>query len=306
MDNTTTALSEKTLSPFGAEATLLQVVPVGFIVEQYKRKCGIDVSSSFGSLLNVGLYECMGTGYKFWRPDTIAGDELFYSHISHAWENYYRTDRWEYSHVRKFLTGKERLLEIGCGKGYFLRSIEARVQSAVGLEYNEEAIRYKVADADVLHMSVAEMAASGSKFDVVCAFQVLEHVTDPRSFIEQALTCLSDGGTLILSTPNNDNVHFRSQQDIFDGPPHHMGHFTLDVYERIAKAFGCAVLKTVSQSRRATLPSATQCTSDSVFHRAVSLVVRGLLNISYCFNGEPGDTIIVFLRKEGARKASDD
>ena len=299
METFTPDLPATSLSPFGGEAVLLQVVPVGFIVEQYRRKCGINVAPSFGSLGNIGLYECAETGYRFWHPENIAGDKAFYSDISHAWKDYYRAERWEYSHVRKFLTGKEHLLEIGCGKGYFLRSIEARMKSTMGLEFNEEAIRDKVTAVDVLHMSVEETAATGSRFDVVCAFQVLEHVTDPRSFIVQALTCLNDGGTLILSTPNNDSIDFRNQQDIFDAPPHHMGHFTLKVYENIAKRFGCTILKTVIQPRRATLPTTTQNTSHSIFHRTASLAARAIVNMSYRLNKEPGDTILVFLRKGG-------
>lgn len=297
MGNLNKNLPTTTLSSFGGEAALLQIVPVDFIVEQYKRKCGINVSPSFGSLRHIGLYECAETGYKFWYPEEIAGDKVFYSDISHAWKSYYRTDRWEYSHVRKFLTGKECLLEVGCGKGYFLRSIETRVKFAMGLEFNEEAIRNKVTAADVLHMSIEEAAATGRKFDVVCAFQVLEHITNPCLFIEQALICLNDGGTLILSTPNNESSGFLNQQDIFDAPPHHMGHFTVKVYENIAKRLNCTILKTVIQPRTATLSTTTQNTSRSVFHRAVSLAARVLLNMSYRLNKEPGDTVLIFMQK---------
>lgn len=298
MDKNTKDLPTQTLSPFGGDAKLLQVLPVGFVVEQYRRKCGVDVSSSFGPLMNIGLYECNRTGYKFWRPEDIAGDERFYRDISHAWKGYYRTERWEYSLVRKFLTGKESLLEVGCGKGYFLKSIEARMKSVMGLEFNEEAILNKITSADVLHMSIEEIAETGKKFDVVCAFQVLEHVTDPRSFIEWALACLHDGGTLVLSTPNNDSVQFRDQGDIFDVPPHHVGHFTAEVYEEVAKQFGCSIFRTFIQPCMATLPTPTQKTGNSVFHRVVSLVARALVNVSYRINNEPGDAILVFMRKD--------
>lgn len=297
MNNPISSPPKTSPSPFDGEAVLLQKVPVDFVVEQYKRKCGVDVSPQFGSLSSIGLYECAKTGYRFWRPEEAAGDESFYIEISRAWENYYREERWEYSHVRKSLAGTERLLEIGCGKGYFLRSIESRVKFATGLEFNEEAIRNKVTVADVLHTPVEEMAARGDKFDVVCAFHVLEHVTDPKSFIEHALACLGKDGTLILSTPNNDNIVFMNQQDIFDAPPHHMGHFTATTYEKIARSFGCTVSKTIIQPRNATLPATTHNTSRSVFHKAVNLAVRTLMNISYRLNDEPGETILVFLRK---------
>lgn len=291
-----------TPSPFGGEAVLVQSVPIGFIVEQYKRKCGIDVSPQFGSLLSIGVYECAETGYRFWRPKEIAGNEIFYSDISHAWKHYYREERWEYFHVRKLLTGTERILEVGCGKGYFLRSIEERVKSATGLEFNDKAIRDKVTSAKILHASIEEMAATGNKFDLVCAFHVLEHVTEPRSFIEHALACLSENGTLVLSTPNYDNIVLRNQLDIFDAPPHHMGHFAAATYKNIANQVGCSVSKVIIQPRKATLPTTTHETNRSVFHRTISLLVRSLLNLSYRINNEPGETILVFLEKRSHPK----
>lgn len=297
MKEITAALPRKIFSPFGGEAIIVQTLPVGFVVEQYRRKCGVDVSPSFGSIPSIGLYECAETGYKFWRPESVAGDEVFYRYISHAWKNYYRSERWEYSYVRKFLTGKENLLEVGCGKGYFLKSIEACVQSAIGIEFNNDAICNKVTSVDVFNMSLEGVEATGDKFDVVCAFQVLEHVTDPRFFIEKALSCLNDGGTLILSTPNNESAKFLNQQDIFDAPPHHMGHFNSEVYRKIAERFDCTILKTVVEPQRATLPDSSEKTNSSMSHRTISMLARVLLNTSYRINNEPGDTILVFMRK---------
>ncbi|MGY0652271.1 class I SAM-dependent methyltransferase [Luteimonas sp. A537] len=299
MKNPTADIPTALSSPFGGKAALLQEVPTGFIVEHYRRKCGIDVSRQFGSLGSIGLYECAETGYRFWRPEEVAGDEDFYREISRAWKNYYRAERWEYSHVRNSLTGTEHLLEIGCGRGYFLRSLEGGVKSATGLEFNEDAIREKVTSADVLHTSIEDIATKGGRFDIVCAFHVLEHVTDPRFFIEQALACLNDHGTLIFSTPNNDNIDFRNQQDIFDAPPHHMGHFTAAAYENIARLFGCTISKAVIQPRNATLPATTHGTSRSTLNRAANFVARSLMTVSYRINKEPGETLLVFLRKGG-------
>ena len=297
MNNPDPILPKTLRSPFGSEAMLLQTVPVDFIVEQYKRKCGIDVSLQFGTLKRIGLYVCVETGYRFWRPEEIAGDESFYGSISSAWKNYYRKERWEYPHVRKFLTGKEKLLEIGCGKGYFLQSIESQVKIPTGLELNKEAIRNKVTSAEILHAPIEEMAAQENKFDVACAFHVLEHVVDPRHFIQNALACLTNDGTLILSTPNNDNIIFRNQQDIFDTPPHHMGHFTAATYEKIAMRLGCTISKIVIQPRKVALPDTAKDISHSAFRRATNLISRLLVTLNYRLNSEPGETILVFLKK---------
>lgn len=228
-------------------------MPVSKIVDMYRRKCGVDVGPAFGRSSEIALYRCRRTGYLFWRPEDIAGDEAFYIALSAAWANYYQTDRWEYARARRYLEGKNSALEIGCGRGYYLRSIEGIVPHALGIELNSDAIRDKVTKFPVMRASIDELAmARAGEFQVVHAFQVLEHIADPFRFLESALRCVADGGLVILSTPNHDYETFRRQQDAFDLPPHHMGHFDASIYESIAAVFGLEVVEIAAQQAQPT------------------------------------------------------
>ena len=290
-------IPERVQSPFNGAAALRQRVSVEFVVEHYRRKCGIDVTENFHGMECIGLYECSVTGYKFWRPEAIAGDENFYKKISNSWSNYYREERWEYSHVRKLISKKSQLLEIGCGRGYFLKSIESLAEKSMGIEFNEDAINNKVTQAEILLQPLKYIAAK-KKFNIVCAFQVLEHVVDPKSFIVDALECLTQDGILILSTPNNDNLGFYTQQDIFDIPPHHMGHFNPEIYRKIAMEVGCTISKTIIQPREVKLQDTTLQTSSSLIYRMTRYASKRLLSMAYRVNNEPGESILVCMNKK--------
>jgi 2-polyprenyl-3-methyl-5-hydroxy-6-metoxy-1,4-benzoquinol methylase len=42
----------------------------------------------------------------------------------------------------------------------------------------------------------------GARFDVVCAFYLVEHLPDPRTFLRQAARALKPGGLLFLRCPH--------------------------------------------------------------------------------------------------------
>lgn len=235
-------------SPFGGDAMAVGEISTKTLELMYRNKCGADVSRHFGSLPALGLYECAQTGMRFWRPASVAGDEAFYADLSNRWPHYYQTDRWEYQPTRAAIPIGARVLEVGCGRGYFLRSLESHAGDAMGLEFNNDAIKNKVTRFDVRNQFVEDLLASDPKlFDVVCSFQVLEHVSDPAAFVRSCLACLRPGGLLILSTPNYDMKGHRRMEDAFDLPPHHLNHFDADAYRRMAALLGLTVLSLTSQ-----------------------------------------------------------
>ena len=58
-------------SPFKFGSVLLQKKSVSDINEMYLDKCNVDIREHFGDLKNIELYECKGTGYKFWYPSRV-------------------------------------------------------------------------------------------------------------------------------------------------------------------------------------------------------------------------------------------
>jgi SAM-dependent methyltransferase len=286
-------------SPFNASAEWVASLPTSYVAERYRQKCGVNILASFGNVGEIHLYECEATGMRFWRPTSVAGDEKFYRILSAAWPDYYRTERWEYSHVRKILRPNMRVLEVGSGRGYFLKSIEDSVADASGLELNQEAISQKVTTFDV-HPKVIEDVAEcqPASFDVVCSFQVIEHVSDPARFIKSCLVSLKPGGLLILSTPNHNSPFLRAYGDAFDLPPHHLNHFTDDVYRKIARQYGLDVRCIRLEPRVFEFEPVTEHTRKDLLYRLAKRGIGSLMNRCYAYIAEPGPNILAVLMKK--------
>lgn len=102
---------------------------------------------------------------------------------------------------------KKRVLEIGCGPGVFLNECRSRGADVLGVDPSPRAAR--LASRQGLHMidstfeHALEQGWLGPRaFDLVFAFEVIEHVPRPGAFLDALHDLLVLGGALYLSTPN--------------------------------------------------------------------------------------------------------
>ena len=114
-----------------------------------------------------------------------------------------RTARFYLKRMRRLSIGN-RLLEIGCYTGFFLKAAEETGWKVAGIEPSEWASRYA---RETLHLSVTtglfeETDFPPESFDAIVAFQVLEHVADPRTFLMRLSRLLVPGGLLVVEVPD--------------------------------------------------------------------------------------------------------
>ena len=101
------------------------------------------------------------------------------------------------------LPQRGRVLEIGTGTGVLLeRMVDAGFAEAVGIEPSAAAI---VAAAPRVRGMIrkgvfAEADFEPASFDLICCFQTLEHVSDPRALVQSCARLLRPGGALALVT----------------------------------------------------------------------------------------------------------
>ena len=94
----------------------------------------------------------------------------------------------------------------------------------------------------IVNQTIQEFAKKNSqKFDVVCSFQVLEHVADVKNFISSSLAVLRPGGRMIISVPNNDAELIKQNDFILNLPPHHMGLWDLNSLIKLQHFFALRV-----------------------------------------------------------------
>ena len=137
-------------------------------------------------------------------------------------------------HKRKVierLIGKKTgtLLDIGCGTGAFLHTMQEAGWQVTGLE-PESAARQR---AQVLYQLVVApseklFSLPGRSFDVITMWHVLEHVHELHAYLRQIKELLAPGGILLIAVPNYtsyDQQVYRQFWAAYD-VPRHLYHFS--------------------------------------------------------------------------------
>ena len=165
---------------------------------------------------------------------------------------------------------------------------------------------------DPLPLGVLRDRLRASQCDVICSFQLLEHPSDPISFLHDATPLLRPNGVLILSVPNADVAYTLDplrDLDLLDQPPHHMGHWSFALfrylpillplqleilaYEPLASQHVVCFVAAWCRQRRASIPKAMvrlllNCYSQSL--------LRGMLHLGFR-RFVRGHTLMVRFRK---------
>ena len=97
-----------------------------------------------------------------------------------------------------------RVLDVGCGPGFFLEAAALRGYEPWGLDPSAYAVEVaRRSFGDRVHLGVLGAATlPAGHFDLVTAFDAFEHVYDPRRFLAAARRLLRPGGLLAITTPD--------------------------------------------------------------------------------------------------------
>lgn len=153
-------------------------------------------------------------------------------------------DKWEFREALKWIKDSQTVLEVGCGTGVFMEMVREYFpeKRLVGLEYNQTASAIaRNKGFDVRAQSIEELASAAEQFDAVCAFQVLEHVPNPDSFLKAMFGCLRERGVCILTVPNPDCFTQFAVNDFGNMPPHHLTRWSRNVMQWVANHHGLEI-----------------------------------------------------------------
>jgi 2-polyprenyl-3-methyl-5-hydroxy-6-metoxy-1,4-benzoquinol methylase len=122
-----------------------------------------------------------------------------------------------------------RLLDVGCGSGEWLLSMQTLDWQVEGLDFDENAVAVgHQRGLAVRHGSLEQQNLPKDSFDAVTLSHVIEHVDDPVRTLSECARILKPGGKLIVATPNNTSLGHRFFKENWRGlePPRHLHIFS--------------------------------------------------------------------------------
>lgn len=241
---------------------------------------------------NHDIIDCFACGFRHvlplpdaatleeeYRRNYYANEKpTFIAHANEdqAWFALAQTDRLE-SIERHLEPTRRRLLDVGCGPGFFLKTAIARGWHGHGVEPSALACAHaRGLGADVTEgFFNNETAQELGRFDAVNLTNVLEHVPDPITIVERATCLLKPGGVLCVGVPNDFSPFQIAAKNTLGigawwiAPPHHLNYFDFESLAALLTRLGlCEVERTTSFPMEAFLMMGINYTPDPALGRA--------------------------------------
>lgn len=137
----------------------------------------------------------------------------------------YQRCQFAYEFAVPYITGKE-VLDVGCGNAYGTALMARSARNIQGVDYDaatvaDNAQRYSsITNLSFRQGAVPPLPFPDQSFDVVTAFQFIEHIEKRKEFLAECLRVLRPGGRLLVTTPNVKKSLARN--------PFHVHEYTFD------------------------------------------------------------------------------
>jgi 2-polyprenyl-3-methyl-5-hydroxy-6-metoxy-1,4-benzoquinol methylase len=166
--------------------------------------------------------------------------------LNEFYDNYHKSGQYLAKLDSKIRRAKKRIrsvnwlkkpgtfIDVGCNVGFAVEAARSLGFEARGVDIDANAIEVaqgQFTQAKFEVRSVQDLAESGETFDFIYCSEVIEHLPELDSFFAALVKCLSDGGVLYITTP--DNGHFSLPNEFSKlvdwtsvRPPEHLMYFT--------------------------------------------------------------------------------
>jgi 2-polyprenyl-3-methyl-5-hydroxy-6-metoxy-1,4-benzoquinol methylase len=206
------------------------------------------------------LYDCHGCSLRFTQnvpePERIGEyyqSENYISHsdtkkglinrLYHAARSYMLRSK---QRLVQSLSARKRLLDVGCGTGYFMQHMRKQGYEVLGVEVDAGARNFGIQHfgLDVRPPAELEAGTLPGKFGIISMWHVLEHVYDPKLYLRRLHALLEDEGVLMIAVPNYqslDGQKYQSHWAAYD-VPRHLWHFSPLTLHNLATEMGFQIL----------------------------------------------------------------
>jgi SAM-dependent methyltransferase len=219
--------------------------------------CGetAEFDSSFGDIFLFRCRKCRHVFTDTTRLTRFEEYELGYFESEHAnWFAHPNVKLFET--IAQVIEGEGAdadVIDVGCGRGAFLRYLEGRLPRAsltgVDLIANESSERIEFLTTDVLELELER------QFDVVINMAIIEHISDVHPFIERLRGLARPGGIVVTMTVDSKSILYDVARILdragYSGPfqrlydRHHLHHFTGSSLTNALEMHGLATTKII-------------------------------------------------------------
>lgn len=142
-----------------------------------------------------------------------------------------------------------RLLDVGCGMGFFLEQAKKRGWEVYGTEYSPKAV--EINEAKGIKMMQGQLNSTLFKdtdFDIVTSFEVIEHINNPLEEVREIYKLLRKGGLFYCTTPNFNSLlryYLKENYNVINYPEH-LSYYTKKTLNKLLTENGFRQLKTLA------------------------------------------------------------
>lgn len=151
-----------------------------------------------------------------------------------------------YAFAARFAAGA-RVLDLGCGAGYGTAELAGRARSAMGLDLAAEAVghaksAYPLTNISFIPASATAVPFRSGSFDLITAFEVIEHLDNWRALLSEGRRLLQPQGVFLVSTPNKE--YYTDSRGASGPNPFHTHEFEFDEFRTVLSEYfpHCTIL----------------------------------------------------------------
>lgn len=222
-----------------------------------KRKAEFKFLQDFKRLdKEFSLYECSECQVQFWIPFKNPGGEQYMTEVDYTSkldiltkENCWLIvkDYWSMSQFLKHPPYKDpkgkTLLDLACGTGEFLVIMQNLGYEVYGVDFNERAVDFFKNNLGIKNVYKEDVIKfledKKEEYDVITAFEIIEHLDNPKKLLELVHRALKPGGYFAFSVPNRERYFGKisPEIEIWDFPYQHLTRWNLESLKNFIKNY---------------------------------------------------------------------